>query len=150
MRSAIAVLFATAVLFHPSLVASALAQDAAAPKDSAAQASQSAGLVADAWLEQVDAGNYEESWRQAAAAFRAAVTGQQWSEAMRAVRAPLGAVRSRKRIAAQYTRQIPGAPQGEYVVVQYLTEFAGRSATETVTPMREADGSWKVSGYYIQ
>lgn len=136
--------FAAAVL----LSAAALIQPASAQESSAA--TQSATTAAQAWLATVDDAKYEDSWSQGAAAFRAAVTGQQWNDAMRAVRAPLGAVNSRKLLAAQYTRKLPGAPEGEYVVVQYLTEFAARTATETVTPMREADGSWKVSGYYIQ
>jgi hypothetical protein len=32
-----------------------------------------------------------------------------------------------------------------------LGEFANKAgATETVVPMRDADGSWKVSGYFIK
>ncbi|CAN7341113.1 DUF4019 domain-containing protein [Massilia sp. LjRoot122] len=138
MRFAAAVLLSTAALIQP-----ASAQDTSA-------ATQAATTAAQTWLATVDDAKYEDSWSQGAAAFRSAVTGQQWNDAMRAVRAPLGAVKSRKLLAAQYTRKLPGAPEGEYVVVQYLTEFAARTATETVTPMREADGSWKVSGYYIQ
>ena len=138
MRFAAAVLLSTAALIQP-----ASAQESSA-------ATQAATTAAQAWLATVDDAKYEDSWSQGAAAFRSAVTGQQWNDAMRAVRAPLGAVKSRKLLAAQYTRKLPGAPEGEYVVVQYLTEFATKTATETVTPMREADGSWKVSGYYIQ
>lgn len=147
----VAALLSTAVFLQTVLVQPASAQDASAATPDALQAtSQAATQAATAWLATVDAGKYDESWKQGAAAFRAAVTGPQWNDAMRTVRAPLGAVKSRKLIAAQYTRQLPGAPDGEYVVVQYLTEFATRTALETVTPMREADGSWKVSGYYIQ
>lgn len=138
MRFAAAVLLSAAALIQP-----ASAQDTSA-------ATQAATTAAQAWLATVDDARFEDSWSQGAAVFRAAVTGQQWNDAMRAIRAPLGAVKSRKLLAAQYTRKLPGAPEGEYVVVQYLTEFATKSATETVTPMREADGSWKVSGYYIQ
>ena len=43
------------------------------------------------------------------------------------------------------------ADAGKYVVIQYTTRFANKAdATETVTPMRETDGSWKVSGYFIK
>jgi hypothetical protein len=52
---------------------------------------------------------------------------------------------------ARYSRTLPGAPDGEYVVIQYSSQFANKaSAVETVTPMREKDGSWKVSGYYVK
>lgn len=143
MRFAAAALLSIAALVQPALVQPAAAQESPA-------STQAATAVAQSWLATVDEAKYDDSWRQGAAAFRAVVTAPQWAGAMRTVRAPLGAVKSRKLIAAQYTRSSPGAPEGEYVVVQYLTEFEARSATETVTPMREADGSWKVSGYYIQ
>jgi hypothetical protein len=46
---------------------------------------------------------------------------------------------------------LPGAPDGKYVVVQFDTSFQRKkSALETVTPMMEKDGKWRVSGYYIK
>ena len=46
---------------------------------------------------------------------------------------------------------LPGAPDGEYVVLQFDTSFANKKeAVETVTPMLDKDGKWKVSGYYIK
>jgi hypothetical protein len=46
---------------------------------------------------------------------------------------------------------MPGAPDGEYVVIQYQTTFEHKnSAVETVTPMLDNDGQWRVSGYYIR
>jgi hypothetical protein len=37
------------------------------------------------------------------------------------------------------------------VVLQYQTSFANKKdAVETVTPMRDKDGQWRVSGYYIK
>jgi len=46
---------------------------------------------------------------------------------------------------------VPGAPDGEYVVLRFETSFENKAkAIETVTPMREKDGTWRVSGYYIK
>ena len=46
---------------------------------------------------------------------------------------------------------MPGAPDGEYVVIQYSTNFQNKkSAIETVTPMKNKGGEWRVSGYYIK
>jgi hypothetical protein len=46
---------------------------------------------------------------------------------------------------------LPGAPDGEYVVIQYETSFEKKAfAIETVTPSFEKDGIWRVSGYYIE
>ena len=70
---------------------------------------------------------------------------------MAAFRQPLGKTTSRKLKSAKYTKTLPGAPDGEYVVIQYQTSFAKKkSAVETVTPMLDNDGKWKVSGYYIK
>lgn len=138
MRFAAAILLSTAVLVQP-----ARAQDTAAT-------TQAATKVAESWLTLTDTGNYAESWKQGAALFRGAVTQERWAEALRAARGPLGAVKSRTLARTHYTRTLPGMPEGEYVLIQYQTEFAGRSATETVVPMREADGSWRVSGYVVQ
>ncbi len=50
-----------------------------------------------------------------------------------------------------YTTSVPGAPDGEYVVIQFDTSFQNKkSAIETVTPMLDKDGKWRVSGYYIK
>lgn len=103
------------------------------------------------WLELADQGNYAASWDQAAGPLRAAVAKPGWEDALKAVRTPLGAVRARTPQSAVFTRSLPGAPDGEYVVIQFVTNFEHKpSAVETVTPMREKDGSWRVSGYYIK
>ncbi len=107
--------------------------------------------VAESWLKTVDEGKYEASWNDAAVYFKAAVTAEQWDSSLSAVRTPLGAVKSRKRISATYTTSIPGAPDGEYVVIQYKTQFENKKdAVETVTPMKDKDGVWRVSGYYVK
>jgi hypothetical protein len=112
---------------------------------------ESAQKSAEAWLGLADSGKYAESWDEAATAFKGAVTKEQWIDAMKKVRAPLGAMQSRKLRSATYTKNLPGAPAGEYVVIQYDTSFENKSsAVETITPMLDKDGKWRVSGYYIK
>lgn len=106
---------------------------------------------ARAWVELVDGGRYGESWDSASSLFKKAVTREQWDQALKGVRSPLGKLLSRKRIAARYETSLPGAPDGEYVIIQFQSSFERkRIAVETVTPMRDEDGSWRVSGYYIK
>ena len=70
---------------------------------------------------------------------------------VKAVRGPLGGLKSRKLQSATFTRTLPGAPNGEYVVLRYATTFEHKtSAVETVTPLHDQDSSWRVSGYYIK
>ena len=107
--------------------------------------------IANNWLVLVDEGRYVDSWQEAASYFQAAVDSQQWQMSMAAFRDPLGSVISREVASKHYTTRLPGAPDGEYVVIQYKTSFENkRVAIETVTPMRDKDGKWKVSGYYIR
>lgn len=106
---------------------------------------------ASAWLKLVDEGKYGESWETAAAYFKNSVGKQQWDQMLSAVRKPLGKIVSRKLKSKDYMESLPGAPDGKYVVIQFTSEFENKkSAIETVTPMLDPDGKWKVSGYYIQ
>lgn len=139
---------ATFVLAAASLAAPTLyAQDAA----SAGAATEAATNAADKWLAVMDAGQTAAAWDAAAPIMQTAVTRDTWAKVGSEARAPFGAVKSRKLGSASYTRTLPNAPQGEYVVIQYNTDFANRAgAVETVVPMRQPDGSWKVSGYFIR
>ena len=112
---------------------------------------QKAQTAAHAWLKQVDQGNYAKSWQKSAEPLKKATTAKQLQTAIGEARAPLGKLISRQPISAQYTRTLPDVATGEYVVVQYETRFTNRAAViETITPMRESDGVWRVSGYYLK
>ena len=112
---------------------------------------KAAVLSAKTWLGMVDSGRYAESWKESAELFRNAVREEQWEQALQAVRKPLGKLISRKIKAKTYTTSVPGAPDGEYVVIQFGSSFENKkSAIETVTPMLDKDGKWRVSGYYIK
>jgi len=74
-----------------------------------------------------------------------------WRGCATSVRGPLGEVVSRELRSAQFTTTLPGAPDGEYVVIESGTDFENKaSAIETVIPMKDPDGSWRVSGYFIK
>jgi len=123
----------------------AVAPEAAMTNEKAAQ------VAAEAWLSLVDAGNYAKSWTEAAVGFKRVVDQPGWEKALDGVRAPLGKVFSRTLKAAKYSTTLPGAPDGEYVVIQFDTSFEKKqSAVETVTPTKESDGRWRVSGYFIK
>ncbi len=113
---------------------------------------QAAVREAESWLSAVDSGGYAASWEGAASFFKNAVTKEKWLGSMHAYRKPLGAMLQRNLRNAQYTTSLPGAPDGEYVVIQYDSAFEGKKkeAVETITPMLDAGGQWRVSGYFIK
>jgi len=48
------------------------------------------------------------------------------------------------------TSALPGAPDGQYEMLEFQTSFAlKKDATETVVLAREPSG-WKVDGYFIR
>lgn len=103
------------------------------------------------WLALTDRGDAAASWAAAAVLFRHAVTAQQWDQALAAVRAPLGALVTRRIQSARAASELPGAPDGEYIVLEFTTAFEHkRVAIETVTPMRDPDRQWRVAGYFIR
>lgn len=121
---------------------------AAAQRASAVHKGQEAAV---AWLDLLDSGQYGASWDQAAVALQRAVPRPAWEARMRAVRAPLGAVLARRLKLASYTEALPEVAIGQSVVLEYETRFENRvSAVETVTPIKDAWGMWKVGAYSIR
>jgi hypothetical protein len=121
------------------------------PAEGGASPEQEAIGTAKEWLKFIDRGRYEESWETASALFQTAVRKDAWLRNLRAFRKPLGQVKSREVMSSRYTESLPGVPDGHYVVVKLRTSFENKEeAVETVTPVREENGQWKVSGYYIK
>ncbi|MGZ5199058.1 MAG: DUF4019 domain-containing protein [Telluria sp.] len=113
-----------------------------------------ASAAAERWLAEVDKGDIAASYDHIAIASKQMVTREQWSMSVKAARAPYGHMESRRMVTAVPTRHLPNAPDGEYVVIQYNTRFDklpdDQKAIETVIPMRDKDGFWRVSGYFVK
>ncbi|MCW1401538.1 DUF4019 domain-containing protein [Novosphingobium sp. MW5] len=124
--------FGTLPTFGTSAVSEAAAQ---------AEVEQSAR----SWLALVDAGKWNESWSATGTSFQRLNSAKVWASVSDKVRAPLGAVTSRKLVSSE---EVPAPPAG-YTMVKFRTDFAGKAgAVETLTLVREA-GGWKVTGYII-
>ncbi|MCC6811492.1 MAG: DUF4019 domain-containing protein [Deltaproteobacteria bacterium] len=126
----------------------AFANTAAAADEAAEKAAVTA---AETWLKLVDASDYAKSWDEAAQLFKGAVTKADWDKTIKGVRGPLGKLVTRKVSTKKYAEKLPGAPDGKYVVITFETSFENKKeAVETVTPMLDKDGKWRVSGYFIK
>ncbi len=136
----------TRTLAYVGIVAAAFA-----PVRAADQPEDLAQAAAESWLKLTDAGDGGGSWEQAAKLFKGALTKEQWTQALTGVRPPLGKLISRKVTSRQYRERLPGAPDGKYVIIVYETVFEKKAAAvETITPMLDPDGVWRVSGYFIR
>jgi hypothetical protein len=115
------------------------------------EAEKAALAAADAWLKLADEGKYEDCWSQASELMKAAAPEADFAKQVGTTRDLLGELVSRKVKSTDYATSLPGAPDGEYVVIQYDASFAKKaSAVETITPMKDPDGVWRVSGYYLK
>ncbi len=100
------------------------------------------------WLQTVDRGEYEKSWKQSSKYFKSNVTLQQWIAALKEVRQPLGALQNRSAVSALPQEVVKDI---DSLTVQFDTSFAHlKYAVETVTFNHEPDGQWRVSGYFIK
>jgi hypothetical protein len=106
--------------------------------------------TAETWVGLVDTKRWDESWSVAGSLFKSQMPKLRWAATIQPVREPLGAVLSRSLKNVTKATTLPGAPDGEYEVLQFQTSFANKSAaTETVVLSRETSG-WKVDGYFIR
>ena len=107
--------------------------------------------VSGSWLKLVDSSNYAQSWDEAASELKNHVAKEQWQQILEGNRAPLGRLVSRRLRSAEYITKLPGAPDGEYVVIEYESSFEHKSsAIETVIPTMDKDGQYRVSAFFIK
>lgn len=105
---------------------------------------------ANAWLANIDNEKYAESWRNAAALLKNAVTAPQLEQSVSTAREPFGKLISRKVTQQDYHTSLPGAPDGSYYVIRFTSKFENKAkAVETITTVKNEDGAWHVSGYFI-
>ena len=108
-------------------------------------------IAAEEFLLLIDTSQYGQSWDAASSFFKSQVPKETWVKQISSVRPAFGKVTNRQILKAQQMTQLPGAPDGQYVILHYDTTFENkRKAVETITPMLDKDGKWHVSGYFIQ
>ncbi|HCU25543.1 MAG TPA: hypothetical protein DF383_11060 [Deltaproteobacteria bacterium] len=122
-----------------------------ASKGHAATDNKVAEQAAGTWLTLIDAEKYPEAWKDYSSSFKEKMTQAQWEGQIKSARGILGKLIDRKLKNSTAAQSLPGVPDGNYVVVQYDTNFEKKkSALETVTVILEKDGKWAVAGYYIK
>ncbi|MDR1194946.1 MAG: DUF4019 domain-containing protein [Endomicrobium sp.] len=106
---------------------------------------------AKVWLEKMDKGLYEEWYDEASQYFKETVDKELWLNNLQKFRAPFGESSKRKEINSFFDNKPENSPEGEYVTIQYASVVHEKLVIiETVTFMKEEDGSWKIAGYYIK
>ena len=118
--------------------------DHAAAKAAAVQAAQD-------FLQLLDSGDYEQAWQQAAPILQTQITKEDWVTRIGNLRPLFGPLLQRSVGATRYHGEIPGGPDGDYVIISIDSSFAHKkNAVETVTTMLGEDGNWQIAGYFIK
>jgi hypothetical protein len=111
---------------------------------------QAAERQALGFLGYLDHGRYADSYAYTGMLIRSQLDRDAFAKQLEKARAGTGALLSRELIHASYATTVPGAPEGQYVVLEYNAAFANRQeAVETLT-LSLAKGYWRVNGYYIK
>jgi hypothetical protein len=102
------------------------------------------------FLGYLDQGRFADSYAYTGMLIRTQLDRDAFSAQIQKTRVGTGALQSRELIDSAYSTTVPGAPEGQYVILHYHASFANRpDAVETVT-LTFAKGYWRVVGYYIK
>jgi len=124
-------------------------------------AEEAATSTAERWLALIDGADYAESWNQASSLlksgvetsvlFKRGISEDQWRSTTATAQTHLGKVESRTLRSRRYVEELPGEPEGEYVVIEYEASFGSekKNGVEKVILTKDHDGEWRVSGYKI-
>ena len=129
---------------------SSCTKPAAPPEDPNAKAKILAQAAAQDWLALLDNGTFDTGWEDMTTAAKSATTKDEWVNATKGVRTPLGAVKNREVMTNKYLDTLEGMPAGAAIVVEFGTTFENKEdAFETVTLQMDGD-AWKVARYVTE
>jgi hypothetical protein len=104
----------------------------------------------DKWLSYIDKKASQASWFATSPLFQQSISLEKWQASLETNRYPFGNVIARRLFKATERSELPGAPEGNYMVLQYRTQFEFKtSSVETVTLVQSNESQWQTIGYFI-
>ncbi len=100
-----------------------------------------------AWVEQIDAGKYEDTYNASSQAMQTRVPQDRWLVVLKALRTPWGPVVSRKELSHVYKPNGYEGDEGEFMVITYDTAFQKLSNATEVVVLKWENGKWLGAGY---
>ena len=103
------------------------------------------------WLALLDSGKTGAAWGVSSPHLKSVVTRKNWIDGITSARKPFCDFVKRTPIKFARSHSMPGAPDGDYSILEFDTEFAnGKRASEHIIWMLGEREVWSVSGYYIR
>jgi hypothetical protein len=107
--------------------------------------------AAKKWLALLDDGKTGAAWDASSPHLKSVVTRKKWIDGITDARKPFGKFVKRTPTKFARSHSMPGAPDGDYSIIEFDTEFAnGKRASEQVIWMLGEREVWSVSGYFIR
>jgi aspartokinase-like uncharacterized kinase len=107
--------------------------------------------AASQFLFLVDTEEYAKSWDVASDALKSILSKQVWHDEITRLRSLLGPILERVEHDIAYTSYAKDVPEGEYVVMTFVSRFALKERViETVTLMLGDNNEWQVAGYHFK
>jgi hypothetical protein len=98
--------------------------------------------------EEIDAGDYEKIYREAANEWRQTTTLEQSNAIFSTLKTRLGNIKGRTYQTAREEQTTSGHLPGHSLIVRYYTTFERGEGTETFT-LVERDGQWLLAKYFV-
>lgn len=115
------------------------------------QISQQSLHAAAQFLFLVDTEEYSRSWEVSSKILQKMLSEQAWNEQIAKIRNFLGPVVERIQHDISYTDTATDVPEGEYVILRFISKFELRErVVETITLILGEDSQWRVVGYFLQ
>jgi hypothetical protein len=138
----------TGLLF--ALLASAVFVSGSIPASAGQEDHVNDGIrVADAWLAQIDAAQYDLSYQQGAATLHQNVPEGKWILILKTVRPQYGPLISRKQVSHVYRPDGFQGFDGECIVLAYDSEFKRISPAAEIVIIKWEDGRWRPASYFL-
>jgi len=109
--------------------------------------SAEAASVARAWISEIDAGKYEQSYNEASTALHDKVAEDTWIHILKTERPALGKIVSREQTAVTYKPSGFEGAEGEFMVVSYHSSFQFKPREVEYVVLRREGGHWRATGY---
>ena len=105
--------------------------------------------IADARMLQFDQGIYRFD-EGVSDVFKSYVTEEQWSTPMKEFRKDFGTLQSRKILSYEYKTSISGMPEGDYIYVQFQSQYENKKDALEFIVMFLENSEWRLMGYYMR
>jgi hypothetical protein len=103
--------------------------------------------VSKAWVAQIDAGQYDESYEAGCDEMHDKVPQDRWEKVLKTIRSIYGPVLSRTQVSHVYKPNGYEGTEGEFLIVTYDTSFKNLNSATEVVVLKWQDGKWRGAGY---